>query len=231
MKEKNYLDDEQVRKNIEKFNNKEEFYKTANQLDFDNRTITKIPTKKDKEKEPEIEEVTEDERYLKAYINNNYEDFKKGVFNKYHLIFGPIYALYRKQYNQILELIILYIWILLLPMAFLFVIFAEAVSKANTGESSGIILLIIIAVIVALEWISVAITINRAKTFNKKYYHQSQKKVEKIINENKDKKEEEIKKICATSGGTSSVITIIIGLLAIILVILHIPAILELILG
>lgn len=67
-----------------------------------------------KEKKPEIEEeLDEEDRYIKAYIGEDYKMIKKIFFNIWALLFSWIYFLYRKLYiTGIIGLIITYIVIM-----------------------------------------------------------------------------------------------------------------------
>ena len=93
----------------EDWGSKEEDKKEEKELDKILKENKKKP-KEEKKKEEDFEEIDEDERFVKAYIGEDYNIVKNSFFNIWALLFTWIYFLYRKLFiTGIIGLVITYI--------------------------------------------------------------------------------------------------------------------------
>ena len=116
--------------------------------------------------------ITSDEDYIKAYINNNYNSIKKQKFNIAALIFGPFYCIYRKMY-------LLGIILIIIESSFLFSI---------GGDYSTLVELFI--------------NLYLAIKINEIYLKKVNNNIETIKSNNPDKTSKELIEICSKKGGT-----------------------------
>ena len=119
--------------------------------------------------------ITSDEDYIKAYINNNYNSIKKQKFNIAALIFGPFYCIYRKMY-------LLGIILIIIESNFLFSI---------GGDYSTLVELFI--------------NLYLAIKINEIYLKKVNNNIETIKSNNPDKTSKELIEICSKKGGTISI--------------------------
>ena len=129
-----------------------------------------------------------DDKYVKAYIGQNYQSIKKMKFSFPSLIFGPWYLLYRKVWGYAIAIIII-------SIAAQFLLTSDLKDFVN----------IIMNIFVACKFQSI-------------YMKQAEDKVEQIKQQNLDKTTNELLDICRKKGGTSSKAPAIIILIAVILI-------------
>ena len=129
-----------------------------------------------------------DDKYVKAYIGQNYQSIKKMKFSFPSLIFGPWYLLYRKVWGYAIGIFIISI-------------------------AAAILLSSDIA-----DIINTFINIFLAFKFQSIYMKQAEENVEQIKQQNLDKTTNELLDICRKKGGTSSKAPAIIILIAVILI-------------
>ena len=129
-----------------------------------------------------------DDKYVKAYIGQNYQSIKKMKFSFPALIFGPWYLLYRKVWGYAIAIIII-------SIAAQFLLTSDLKDFVN----------IIMNIFVACKFQSI-------------YMKQAEDKVEQIKQQNLDKTPNELLDICRKKGGTSSKAPAIIILIAVILI-------------
>ena len=123
-----------------------------------------------------------------VYIGNNYVGIEESKLSFSSLLFGPIYALYRKIY--------------LVGIVWLFII---------------VLLLLNFSVYVALS-INLVFNIIMFLMFNSLYLKIIDKKINKIVDKHPNYTLEELKRICAKNGRTSPVFIVIFTILGILLV-------------
>ena len=123
-----------------------------------------------------------------VYIGNNYVGIEESKLSFSSLLFGPIYALYRKIY--------------LVGIVWLFII---------------VLLLLNFSVYVTLS-INLVFNIIMFFMFNSLYLKIIDKKINKIVDKHPNYTLEELKRICAKNGRTSPVFIVIFTILGILLV-------------
>lgn len=123
-----------------------------------------------------------------VYIGNNYVGIEESKLSFSSLLFGPIYALYRKIY--------------LVGIVWLFII---------------ALLLLNFSIYVALS-INLVFNIIMFFMFNSLYLKIIDKKINKIVDKHPNYTLEELKRICAKNGRTSPVFIVIFTILGILLV-------------
>ncbi len=123
--------------------------------------------------------------YLKYFIGNNYESYKKGGFSYEYFLFGEYYLIYRKMY---IPAIIKY----LIGLVILFV------ALYGYGNSNNKLVIICFGIFLVFQIAPMFLV-------RKFYYNYAKHKVNKILSENKDKSEQEIINICSKKGGTSAI--------------------------
>lgn len=129
-----------------------------------------------------------DDKYVKAYIGQNYQSIKKMKFSFPALIFGPWYLLYRKVWGYAIAIIII-------SIAAQFLLTSDLKDFVN----------IIMNIFVACKFQSI-------------YMKQAEDKVEQIKQQNLDKTTNELLDICRKKGGTSTKAPAIIIISALILI-------------
>ena len=129
-----------------------------------------------------------DDKYVKAYIGQNYQNIKKMKFSFPALIFGPWYLLYRKVWGYAIAIIII-------SIAAQFLLTSDLKDFVN----------IIMNIFVACKFQSI-------------YMKQAEDKVEQIKQQNLDKTTNELLDICRKKGGTSTKAPAIIIISALILI-------------
>lgn len=128
----------------------------------------KTDTQQQVEYNPEVKEI-----YLKAWIQEQYEPFKKKGISGWTILFGTNYLLYRKMYGIAI---------------FLFVV--SIISERLLPKTLNVIVYFLV-------------TIAIASNFKEAYIETIKDKIKEIIKQNPNKSEEEIKMICEKKGGTS----------------------------
>lgn len=129
-----------------------------------------------------------DDKYVKAYIGQNYQNIKKMKFSFPALIFGPWYLLYRKVWGYAIAIIIISIA-------------AQFLLPSDLKDFVNIIMNIFLAC-----------------KFQSIYMKQAEDKVEQIKQQNLDKTTNELLDICRKKGGTSTKAPAIIIISALILI-------------
>ena len=129
-----------------------------------------------------------DDKYVKAYIGQNYQSIKRMKFSFPALIFGPWYLLYRKVWGYAIAIIII-------SIAAQFLLTSDLKDFVN----------IIMNIFVACKFQSI-------------YMKQAEDKVEQIKQQNLDKTTNELLDICRKKGGTSTKAPAIIIISALILI-------------
>ena len=129
-----------------------------------------------------------DDKYVKAYIGQNYQSIKKMKFSFPALIFGPWYLLYRKVWGYAIAIIII-------SIAAQFLLTSDLKDFVN----------IIMNIFVACKFQSI-------------YMKKAEDKVEQIKQQNLDKTTNELLDICRKKGGTSTKAPAIIIISALILI-------------
>lgn len=129
-----------------------------------------------------------DDKYVKAYVGQNYQSIKKMKFSFPTLIFGPWYLLYRKVWGYAIAIIII-------SIAAQFLLTSDLKDFVN----------IIMNIFVACKFQSI-------------YMKQAEDKVEQIKQQNLDKTTNELLDICRKKGGTSTKAPAIIIISALILI-------------
>lgn len=129
-----------------------------------------------------------DDKYVKAYIGQNYQSIKKMKFSFPSLIFGPWYLLYRKVWGYAIGIFIISI-------------------------AAAILLSSDIA-----DIINTFINIFLAFKFQSIYMKQAEENVEQIKQQNLDKTTNELLDICRKKGGTSTKAPAIIIISSLILI-------------
>ena len=114
-----------------------------------------------------------DDKYIKAYIGNNYALIKKMKFSFPALIFGPWYLLYRKVWGYAIGAIIISI--------------AASILLSNDFA----------------DFINLIINIYFACKFKEIYMKQAEDQVESIKQQNLDKSTNELLDVCRKKGGVS----------------------------
>lgn len=129
-----------------------------------------------------------DDKYLKAYVEPNYEAIKKAKFSIPTLIFGPWYLLYRKLWGYALAIIIVSIAATILLSSDL----ADAVNA-------------IINIALAFKFQSI-------------YLKKAEEHVENIKQQNLDKSTSELLEVCKKKGGTSLAAPIVMSVVALFII-------------
>ena len=129
-----------------------------------------------------------DDKYVKAYIGQNYQNIKKMKFSFPALIFGPWYLLYRKVWGYAIAIIIISI----------------AAQFLLTSDLK--------------DFVNIIMNIFVASKFQSIYMKQAEDKVEQIKQQNLDKTTNELLDICRKKGGTSTKAPAIIIISALILI-------------
>ena len=198
----NYLDDEQVKKNMELFNSdREKFMKEANVLDFavkknseisnDNEIIDESENNVigNLNEEYEANQLIGEDDYLKAYIGKNYDSFKNGGFSWNYFFLRSTYLLYRKMYlaafiHGILDYFFVVVCICLWFSSF------PGFGHDTFSDFLYIFLFnLLLFIIIGFK-------------FKNLYCKFAKKKVKLIVNNNSSLPQQEILEICSKRGGT-----------------------------